>query len=48
MKKNDLNSFKVMFYLMNVFNERNICGFFFIKLYYNYKFNYKFFVNYII
>lgn len=31
MKKNDLNSFKVMFYLMNVFNERNICGFFLLS-----------------
>lgn len=28
MKKTDLNSLKAMFYPMNVFNERNICGFF--------------------
>lgn len=28
MKKNGLNSLKAMFYPMNVFNERNICGFF--------------------
>lgn len=27
-EKKDLNSLKAMFYPMNVFNERNICGFF--------------------
>lgn len=47
MKKNDLNSLKAMFYPMNVFNERNICGFFPLS-HYNQKLNHKLSANHTI